>query len=291
MNKQDNNIWIGVEDLTRDPKFLESTQSEFFELPLADALSQDEAVIEKATKGTNRRDFLKYAGFSLAAATVAASCEIPVRKAIPYVVKPEAIVPGVAAYYASSYVRGGDYCSILVKTREGRPIKIEGNSLSPITQGGTSARVQASVLDLYDTARLRSAGTSKGKKALTWEKLDEEAARFLKPNARIRIVTSTVMSPSLNAAIGEFKAAYPNTEVVTYDAVSASGMLLANEADFGKRAIPSYSFDKADKIVSFGADFLGSWISPVQFAADFAKTRKNEDYKGAKMSRFYMVES
>ena len=82
----------------------------------------------------NRRDFLKFLGFGLGAATVAAGCDIPVKRAIPYVVKPEAIVPGVANYYASSFINGGDFCSILVKTREGRPIKIEGNDLSPLTK-------------------------------------------------------------------------------------------------------------------------------------------------------------
>jgi len=104
----------------------------------------------------SRRDFLKLCGFSITAATLAASCESPVRKTIPYLVKPEEIVPGIANYYASSIFDGGDYCSILVKTREGRPIKIEGNELSSMTKGGTSARVQASVLSLYDDARLKN---------------------------------------------------------------------------------------------------------------------------------------
>jgi len=128
----------------------QSAKSEFVELPIVDVLA-DENLAEKPT--ANRRDFLKYMGFGLGAATLAASCEIPMKKAIPYVTKPDSIVPGVASYYASSYVQGGDYCSILVKTREGRPIKIEGNALSTVSKGGTSARVQASVLSLYDSNR------------------------------------------------------------------------------------------------------------------------------------------
>lgn len=298
MNKQDNNIWIGVEDLSNDPKFLESAKQEFFELPIADALSKDEQVIEETTKGASRRDFLKYAGFSLGAAAIAASCEIPVRKAIPYVVKPDAIVPGVAAYYASTYVRGGDYCSVLVKTREGRPIKIEGNSLSTISQGGTSARVQASVLDLYDTARLKGAAKNADFKSnvqqldrISWTELDAAAKQALSPNAKVRIVANTLMSPSIKAAIADFTAAFPNTKVVTYDAVSYAAMLDANEESFGKRAVPAYAFDKAETIVSFGADFLGTWLSPVQFAVDYAKTRKTPSVEGAKMSRHYQVES
>ncbi len=293
MNKQDNNIWVGVEDLTNDPQYLENAKQEFFELPIVDALSKEASVIEKATQGASRRDFLKYAGFGLGAATIAAGCEMPVRKAIPYVVKPDAIVPGVANYYASTYVRGGDYCPILVKTREGRPIKVEGNTLSPITGGGTSARVQASVLDLYDTARLKGAfKVAKGKKtAATWKSIDEEVARFLKPGAQVRVLTNTIMSPSLKAAIADFTTAHPNTQVVTYDPVSVSGLLDANSANFGQRVVPAYHFDKADRVVSFGADFLGTWISPIQYAADFAKNRKSDDYKTATMSRLYQFES
>src|SRR5690606_3344048 len=121
-----------------------------------------------------RRDFLKFLGFSLGAATVAASCDIPVKRAIPYVIKPDSIVPGVASYYASAWVDGGDMVPVLVKTREGRPIKIEGNPLSPMTKGGTSARTQASILSLYDTYRLQNAGTVKDGKVTysSWEEID-----------------------------------------------------------------------------------------------------------------------
>ena len=102
MKKQDK-IWLGVEDLTNESAYIERSKQEFFELPIVDALGESEEVIEEATAGSNRRDFLKYMGFSLTAATIAASCEIPIRKAIPYVTKPDTIVPGVANYYASSY--------------------------------------------------------------------------------------------------------------------------------------------------------------------------------------------
>src|SRR6201996_8624308 len=104
---------------------------------------------------TPRRDFLKYLGFSTAAATLAASCEMPVRHVVPYLNKPDNMVPGVADYYATTYTLGGDVVSLVAKVRDGRPIKLEGNTLSSLTQGGTSARVQAAVLDLYDTGRLR----------------------------------------------------------------------------------------------------------------------------------------
>ena len=142
MNKD--SIWIGEKDLNRDEAFLSTVDQEF---GAAEVMAQSDSLVEKES---NRRDFLKFLGFGLGAATVAAGCDIPVKRAIPYVIKPDHIVPGVATYYASSFVDGGDYCPILVKCREGRPIKIEGNDMSSMTKGGTSARAQAAVLGLYD---------------------------------------------------------------------------------------------------------------------------------------------
>ena len=128
MKEQNNNIWTGTADLSNASDVQRAAKEEFVSLPVTEQLAKDDNLNLEAS----RRDFLKYLGFSLGAATVAASCDIPVKKALPYVVKPDAIVPGVATYYASSFVQGGDYCAILVKTREGRPIKIEGNSFSSI---------------------------------------------------------------------------------------------------------------------------------------------------------------
>lgn len=132
--QQDNGIWVGTADLTREEAFVRNTAQEF---------SLEHIDQTDGNWQTNRRDFLKMLGFGLGAATVAASCEIPMRRAVPYVTAPDAIVPGVANYYASTFVSGGDVCPILVKTREGRPIKIEGNALSSLTKGGTSARAGA----------------------------------------------------------------------------------------------------------------------------------------------------
>lgn len=278
-----NNVWIGEQDLNEDQDFAAQSQEEFINLPLA----QQEEVASSI--GGNRRDFLKFLGFGLGAATVAAGCDIPVKRAIPYVVKPDEIVPGVATYYASSFVKGGDYCSILVKTREGRPIKIEGNELSPITKGGTSARAQASVLDLYDTHRFK--GPQIAGKNATWATLDSEVTAALKGASNIRILSNSILSPTAHKAIEEFTAAYPNAQHVSYDSVSYSGMLEANESSFGMRTIPGYHFDKADVVVSFGADFLGTWLSPVEFAKQYIEKRKIQDTNNPKMSRHIQVES
>lgn len=289
-------VWVGVDQITESPAYKALTEQEFDNSASSNQLTDEASLSLEA----NRRDFLKYLGFGLGAATLASSCEIPLKRAIPYVVKPDEIVPGVATYYATSFVQGGDYCSILVKTREGRPIKIEGNSLSKVTMGGTSARAQASVLSLYDTSRISGpAKITNGKidmpakkgEGMGWGGADKELRGRLKTDIQIRIVTHTNMSPTSNKALDEFKAKYPNAKVITYDPVSAAALLDANLETFGIRAIPSYRFDRANVIVSFDADFLGTWISPVEYAAQYIKNRKIDDISKPKLSRHIQVES
>jgi len=238
---------------------------------------------------TPRRDFLKFLGFSTVAATLVASCEMPVRRAIPYAIKPEDIVPGVPNYYASTFTDGGDYCAIVIKTRDGRPIKVEGNPLSSITQGGTSARVQASVLNIYDKARLRQPHADG--KEVTFAAVDRMIIDGLKAATHpVYLLTSTILSPTTKDIIAQFIAKYPTAKHVTYDAVSYSGMLLANEACYGKRTLPTYHFDKAQTIVSLGADFLGTWLSPIEFAKGYSKGRK-VSAKELRLSKHYHVEA
>ncbi|MDH5398625.1 MAG: TAT-variant-translocated molybdopterin oxidoreductase [Cyclobacteriaceae bacterium] len=277
MKENKKTYWKGIEQLTNDPEFVKYADKEFaHELPLNGEM-----------RGNGRRDFLKMMGFSVAAASLAA-CEAPIRKAIPYVNKPVDLDPGVPNFYASTYVQGGNYCSILVKTREGRPIKIEGNPSSDISRGGTNAQVEASVLSLYDDARRKS--PLKGGTAISWTDLDNEVKSALKSAGQIRIVTNTILSPSTKAVIADFQAAFPSAKVVTYDTQSVCGLLDANKESFGKSVVPAYDFSKADVIVSFDADFLGTWISPIEYTKQYSKTRKlGADKKS--MSRHYQFES
>lgn len=275
--------WKGLDELNNTTSHQESVNNEFKEdLPFDLSGNLLDA-------NTPRRDFLKYLGFSTAAAMLAASCEMPVRKVIPYAIKPEDIVPGVPNYYASSFVDNGDYCSIVIKTRDGRPIKIEGNEMSSITKGGTSARVQASVLNLYDKARLRQPYAD-GHEA-TFEAIDKQVKDALASNTKTAyLVTGSVLSVTTKAVIQSFIAKYPNVKHIVFDPISCSGMLLANEASYGKRTLPSYHFDKAQTIFSLDADFLGTWISPVEFAKQYISTRK-VSATNLKMSKHYQVEA
>ena len=281
--------WQSFGELNHTESFQQSAKNEFKEelLPLADL--DDKGVLDAKTP---RRDFLKYLGFSTAAATLAASCEMPVRKAVPYLQRPDDIIPGVANYYASTYVNGGDAIAVVVKQRDGRPIKIEGNELSGITKGGTSAQAQASVLDLYDNTRLRYPMQKDGKdfkEVTSFDAFDKMVGAAITGKAVV-LLTATVNSPSTQQIISEFLAKYPGSRHVEYDAVSYSGMLLANEATYGKRAIPSYHFDNAKVIVSLGADFLGTWLSPVEFSKQYSVNRKVSGEK-PELSRHIHFES
>lgn len=276
--------WKGLEELHDTKGHQEIVKNEFREeLPF----DESESLLNATTP---RRDFLKYLGFTTAAATIAASCEIPVKKAIPYVNKPEDITPGVPNYYASTYAVDGEFVPVVVKTREGRPIKIEGNTLSTVTGGATTAKVQGAVLSLYDVARLRYP-TINGTET-TWAELDKQVKAALGSlgGQPVVLLSSTILSPSTKKVIGEFLAKYPGSRHVTYDAVSHSGMLLANEAAYGKRALPSYHFENAKVIVSLGADFLGTWLSPAEFAKQYGATRK-VDVNKKEMSKHFHFES
>jgi MoCo/4Fe-4S cofactor protein with predicted Tat translocation signal len=271
--------WKGLEQLTNSPDFVKNAGKEFAEAPPEENLDH------------SRRDFLKMMGFGVSAAALAA-CEAPIRKAIPYVNKPIDLDPSIANYYASTYTNGGDYCSIVVKTREGRPIKIDGNTLSSVTKGGTNAQVEASVLSLYDNDRLR-APKQAGKKT-TWEELDKSVITKLgeinATGGQIRIVSNTVLSPSTLAAIDIFKAKYPTAQHIQYDQNSAYGIVKANEESFGTAMIPSYDFSKAKVIVSIAADFLNSWGSPIENTKQYALTRDAGEGKND-ISRHYQFES
>ncbi len=280
--------WKGIEEKEQLEGFRQIANKEFAEqLPILNSITEP-----ISTGKSNRRDFLKMLGFSVTAATIAASCEMPVRKSIPYIWRPEEVAPGIANYYATAFYQNGDYCSVVVKTRESRPIKVEGNKLSVVTKGGTNARAQASVLSLYDGARYKS--PKKGKDPIGWDVADKEIGEKLKSIAtaggKIVLFSSSIISPSTKAVIADFKTAYPTTEHLVYDGISYSGILDANEKSFGKRLIPSYNFAKAKVIVGVGADFLGTWLSPVEFAADYSVNRKVSKSK-RDMSRHIHIES
>ncbi len=258
-------------------------QKEFQEeIPVEDFLGD----AEQNESGTSRRDFLKLLGFSTAAVTLAA-CEAPVIKTIPYVVKPHDIIPGVPNYYASTYFDGFDFASVLVKTREGRPIKIDPNPAAG-DLGKTNARAQASVLSLYDNDKVKQP-KFEGKDE-TFDKVDSFVIKGLDEakaaGKRIVLLSHSFASPTFKKLFAEFKAKYPTAELVTYDAFPYSAALDAAQEVFGTRALPVYDLNGTELVVAFQADFLGDYNAS-SLETSYASARK----PGANMLRHIQVES
>lgn len=252
------------------------------EIPVEDFLGD----AEKNESSTSRRDFLKLLGFSTAAVTLAA-CEAPVIKTIPYVVKPHEIIPGVPNYYASTYFDGYDFASVLVKTREGRPIKIDPNPAAG-DLGKTNARAQASVLSLYDNDKVKQPKLD-GKDE-TFDKVDDFVIKGLEEakasGKRIVLLSHSFASPTFKKLFAEFKAKYPTAELVTYDAIPYAASLDAAQEVFGQRALPVYDLKGSELVVAFQADFLGEY-NAASLETSYAAARK----PGASMLRHIQVES
>ncbi|WP_119789294.1 TAT-variant-translocated molybdopterin oxidoreductase [Flavobacterium anhuiense] len=277
--------WKSVEELENSSIVEALRNNEFVEeIPTDEFLGNAEAL---STSGTSRRDFLKYVGFSTAAVTLAA-CEGPVHKSIPYVLQPEQIIPGVADYYATTVFDGFDFANLLVKTREGRPIKIENNTIAG-AKFSANARIHASILGLYDSTRLKEPKVD-GKNS-SWSAVDlkikSSLAEAKAKGGQVVLLTNTLASPSTEKLIGEFIAKNPNAKHVVYDAVSSSEALDAFQAVYGQRALVDYDFSKASLIVSVGADFLGDWQGG-GYDAGYAQGRIPQN---GKMSRHFQFES
>ena len=275
--------WKSVEELENGSIVEALRNNEFVEpIPTDEFLGNSDSM-----SSTSRRDFLKYVGFSTAAATLAA-CEGPVNKSIPYVLQPEQIIPGVADYYATSVFDGFDFANLLIKTREGRPIKVDNNTIAG-AKFSANARIHASILSLYDSMRLKSPKI--GGKASTWSavdgKLKSSIADAKAKGGQVVLLTNTLASPSTEKLIADFIVLNPNAKHVVYDAVSSSEALDAFEMVYGERALVDYDFSKAALIVSVGADFLGDWQGG-GYDSGYAQGRVP---KNRKMSRHFQLEA
>ncbi len=278
--------WKSVEELNENSSIVETLRNNEFveEIPTADFLSSDSL----SSSTTSRRDFLKYVGFTTAAASLAA-CEGPVHKSIPYVVQPESIIPGVADYYATTMFDGFDFANLLIKTREGRPIKIENNTIEG-AKFAANARVHASVLSLYDSMRLKFPKINS--KNATWSEVDLKIKTSITEaktvGKQIVLLTNTLASPSTEKLVTDFISKNPTAKHIIYDSVSESPALDAYETVYGERGLVDYDFSKATGvIVSLDADFLGDWQGG-GFDSGFAQVRVP---KSGKMTKFFQFEA
>ncbi len=225
-----------------------------------------------------RRDFLKATGFTLGVAFATGCSRAPVQRAIPILSQPAEMVPGRSLFYASTCAGCSAGCGLLAKVRDGRPIKLEGNPQHPVSRGGLCATGQANILGLYDSQRLQHP-LKEGKRS-SWTEVDREIqaglARIRGDRGAVRFLSGTITSPTTRAAIQEFLKGFPDARHIVYDPLSNAALLDAHEQTHGVRVLPRFHFDRAEVIVSFDADFLGTWISPVDYTTDYRAGRDLE---------------
>ena len=284
---RDKKYWKNLAELdSANNNVFDDLQNKEFveEIPVDDFLSEQDNLTDSST---SRRDFLKYIGFSTAAATLAA-CEGPVVKSIPYVVQPKEIIPGIANFYATTIANGYDFANILIKNREGRPILVKNNSLADGSMSA-NARVHASVLDLYDNTRLTQ--PVKENLPISWFTFEyetlSELQRLSKEKKEIVLLTQTFASPSTQSLIDKFKSKFKSVSHITYDSISESEALDAFESRYSVRGLANYDFSDSKIIISIGADFLGDWQGG-GFDCSYTRGRIPDD---GKMSRHIQFES
>lgn len=250
MSEQQPQHWQSRAERDGDPAVTDAARHEFGEP-------------QEAGHQPTRRGFLRAAGFAFGAAGLA-GCGKHVEQAIPHLIAPDHIAPGEVVWQSATCQACPAGCGLRVKCVDGRPIKLEGNPDHPLSRGGLCAVGQASLLGLYDSRRL--AAPLLDGQAANWAAVDEAIGQRLAPGARVAMLTGTVTSPLLRASIAAFLAPFGGRHVM-YDALSHSAIPAAHQRTHGVAVIPRYRFDRARLIVSFGCDFLGTWLSPVEFAA------------------------
>ena len=283
--------WVSLDELT--PEYWNDEQAqtlrgqEFSHKPIETL----EKIEQMDKTGVSRRDFLTVMGASMAMASFACARR-PVNKIIPYVVQPQELTPGVPLYYASTWKGHG----VLVKTREGRPIKLEGNNEHPVNQGALSAQGHASILNLYDPDRLKAPmkGAKAGSKSATsWSEVDAAVAAALKESKKVRVISYPQTGESTRRAMREFMSAFSDSKWIEVDPLGMDEVSEGQLEAYGTRVVPHFAFDQADVVVSFSADFLGAWGDSVGNTVLWKKKRKLGDHKDSKIdfSKCYVFES
>lgn len=286
-NKLQTGYWRGFKELYKDPEFEKAKENEF-----AEEIDQNAGL--SAISGISRRKFL--ALFTASAAFAAAGCSDYRDKGaiVPYNKKPEEITPGVPNLYASTCTLCPNTCGILIKTREGRPIKVDGNPDHPISKGKICAKGQAGILNLYDPERLKEPMVVSGgsMSATSWQSIDEKIISELKSYSasgkEIAIITHTVLSSAQKKLFDEFTAAFPATKIYSYELTGDINYRNAFRKSYGTDIIPAVKLDEAKIILALESDFLGSEGNIVEQAGLFAQGR--DVFTKKEFNRLYAVE-
>ncbi len=272
VSQRDTRYWNSLEQWSQDPEFQKMAEKEFLSSPLQSEDGQD---------GFARREFLKLMGASIAMASAAGCIRRPVQKIVPYNKQPEEVTFTVPNFYTSTYFDGSEALGLLVKTRDGRPLKIEGNPKHPLNLGATSVRAQAHILSLYDPERLQGpqrnllnkAKTNRDTISTKWEDVDDAVVKQLAKGG-VAVLTGAINSPSTRAVVGDFAQAFGAKHYV-WEPLAHEEIREGRKASYGDETVPFYRFDKAKVIVSIDADFLGTWLMPTTFTRQFSAGRKD----------------
>ncbi|HEY2328757.1 MAG TPA: TAT-variant-translocated molybdopterin oxidoreductase, partial [Verrucomicrobiae bacterium] len=273
--------WRSLDELADTPEFKDWLHREF---PSGASEMED---------GQSRRNFLKImsASFALAGiATLGAGCRRPEEHLEPFGQQPADYTFGDAQYFATAMPTRTGAIPLVVKSYEGRPVKIEGNSLFPGSNGGTDRYAQASILDLYDPDRARHFKHD-GKQVSR-----DEALKFLGELSQkfsanggegLAFLAESSTSPSRARLQKIIAQKFPKSKWFTYDAIDSGIHQRAATQAFGQPVKPVFHFDKAKVILSLDCDFLGGEDDAHNHIRKFAASRK----AGDGMSRLYAVES
>jgi len=284
----DNNYWRSFKELYNDPEFVKAKNNEF---------GKDETKGFDITKlsGLSRRKFLALVSASAALAAAGCANYRDKGEVIPYNKKPEEVTLGVPNFYASTCTGCNSACGILIKTREGRPIKIDGNPEHPVNKGKICTKGQASILNLYDPSRLQKPMFSSDRKnhqEIQWKDLNTKLVNELKSAAGsgkgIAILSHSILSPSVKKLLDDFKTAYPTVKVYSYELFNEAPRQSAWFKTYGKKNLPVVQLEKAKIILSLESDFLNTEGNMPEQTRLYAQNRdvmsKNE------FNRFYAVE-
>lgn len=286
--QKDINYWRSFRELYNDPDFQKEKSNEFNEGAADDFDVSGLSVL-------SRRRFL--ALLSASAALAAAGCSDYRDKGniVPYNNKPEEITVGLPNFYASTCTACNNVCGVLVKTREGRPIKIDGNPDHPVSKGKLCAKGQANILNLYDPTRLKEpvfSSERQNHRKISWSEADDKIIAELKANAssgkEISIITHKITSPTFKKLLDEFTAAYPTTKIYSYELIDDSTKKSAWSKTYGRKTYPVIKLESAKVILALESDFLAYEDNAVENQRLFSMNR--DVMNGREFNRLYAVE-
>jgi anaerobic selenocysteine-containing dehydrogenase/Fe-S-cluster-containing dehydrogenase component len=247
------------------------------------------------TEPINRRRFLKVLGVTGAGAAAVSACGIgpePTERLIPYLIQPEDQVPGIATYYASTCRECAAGCGVRVRVREGRAVKVEGNPDSPINRGRLCSQGQAAIQGLYNPDRVPHPmvrNASGAFEAIDWDGAIQRLSAKVNEARGKGIVFLTGNEVSTFGDLVDEWMRQVGGRRLSYEPFGFDALRAGNRMAFGTSALPSYDFANAKYVLSFGADFLDTWLSPVEFQNGFARAHAFDGARPASMAKFVYV--